>query len=248
MILAGCNSCFRCPTRPLAIVQQSRIPKGAARWRRRLPRRAAWVRGAACPEMLTDCHAGVPVRRDPAGPAFGRHPRRVDAGPGFPPGPSRLPDQLHRLRPGLPHGRPPAADPRRTPRHRRFRGQRPHPAWYRLPRPHPLPALGHVGLILLYDRQNQLVFGRILDAPTGTLTAVSPVLADRVAASPLLHRPGSADTPLSGLVVVSGETWLLSACPVLTSQRTGPPHGTLVLGRRLDAAKLETLSSAVMQH
>ena len=104
----------------------------------------------------------------------------------------------------------------------------------------------HVGLILLYDRQNQLVFGRILDAATGTLAAVSPVLADRVAASPLLHRPGNTDAPLSGLVLVSGETWLLSACPVLTSQRTGPPHGTLVLGRRLDAAKLEALSGAVM--
>lgn len=104
----------------------------------------------------------------------------------------------------------------------------------------------HISLLLLYDRLGRLVFGQSLDTETGKLKPVSRVLSDRLADSPLLHRPKDAESPLSGLVTVSGETWLVSACPVLTSLRKGPARGTLILGRRLDAEKIKALSAAVM--
>jgi len=104
----------------------------------------------------------------------------------------------------------------------------------------------HVSLLLLFDDAGRLVLGRSLDAATGTMEPASRALAERVAASRLLRRSGNEEGQASGLLVVPGETWLLAACPVLSSTREGPARGTLVMGRPLDAEKIKTLSEMVM--
>jgi len=104
----------------------------------------------------------------------------------------------------------------------------------------------HVGLLLFYDMAGRHVFGRAFDATAQRLEPVPEDVAARVAASPLVRGFGDGTAPTSGLLTVAGRTWILAACPVLTSLRKGPPRGILIMGRRLDAAKVKALSEIVM--
>src|SRR5687768_2440062 len=49
---------------------------------------------------------------------------------------------------------------------------------------------------------------------------------------------------ISGAVVLGDMPMMLSARPILTSQAEGPPNGTLILARYLDAAKVAHLAES----
>lgn len=104
----------------------------------------------------------------------------------------------------------------------------------------------HVSVLLFYDTAGRLVFGRSFNPAEHRLEPAPVDLARQVAASPLMRGFGDGDAPKSGLLTVSGRTWILAACPVLTSLRQGPSRGVLVMGRRLDPAKVKALSDIVM--
>ena len=92
---------------------------------------------------LRPVHAHLPRQHHSAGRAGGRDPGPVDPGHQLPRQPQRLPAQLHRLRPGLPHRGHPAFQPGRKTRRGRVRRPGADPHGHRLRGPHPLPALGH---------------------------------------------------------------------------------------------------------
>lgn len=104
----------------------------------------------------------------------------------------------------------------------------------------------HVGLLLFYDAVGKPVYGRVLDPATDTLVESPEALVRAVAQSRLAPEGGNTDRQRSGLLVVSGQAWLLASCPILTSTRQGPLHGMLVMGRRLDKANISRLSDRIM--
>ena len=88
-------------------------------------------------------HAHLSGQHHPPGPVGGRDTGSVDPGHQLPPQPQRLPAQLHRLRPGLPHRGHPPLYPGRETRRRRLRRSGAHPHGHGLCGPRPLSALGH---------------------------------------------------------------------------------------------------------
>ncbi|EFL52176.1 multi-sensor signal transduction histidine kinase [Solidesulfovibrio fructosivorans JJ]] len=104
----------------------------------------------------------------------------------------------------------------------------------------------HADLILIYDAAGSLVLGRTVQAADQKLLPVSRALSDKVAATRLVARPGKNGNVVSGMLIEGGTVWLLAACPILTSTREGPPHGVLVMGRRLDADNIAGLSELIM--
>lgn len=82
--------------------------------------------------------------------------------------------------------------------------------------------------------------GLMIPAP---LLVLSEAQTDALARLPGITDIASGDgTPLRASVQIGEDVYLIAVRPVLTSQRLGPAHGALVLGRRLDAALLANLS------
>lgn len=104
----------------------------------------------------------------------------------------------------------------------------------------------NIDLLLLYDDQGHLVLGRARDAATETLEPAPQALAEQVAASSLPRQAGRTQRQATGTLTASGQTWLLAACPVLSSSREGPARGVLVMGRLLDAAMVQRLADMIM--
>ena len=89
------------------------------------------------------CMRICPGQHHPARPVGGRGAGPVDPGRQLPHRPQRLPAQLHRLRPGLPHRGHPPLKPGREARRRRVRRPGADPHGHGLRGPRPLSALGH---------------------------------------------------------------------------------------------------------
>ena len=92
---------------------------------------------------LRPVHAHLPGQHHPARPVGGRRAGPVDPGHQLPHQPQRLPAQLHRLRPGLPHRGHPAPEPGRKTGPGRLRRPGADPHGHGLRGPGPLSALGH---------------------------------------------------------------------------------------------------------
>ncbi|MGE4539190.1 MAG: CHASE4 domain-containing protein [Desulfovibrio sp.] len=104
----------------------------------------------------------------------------------------------------------------------------------------------HVGLLLLFDAAGRLILGRTLAADGKDLAPVPEALTQHLTASPFLRQALGGEKAISGVLGAGGEAWLVAACPVLTSLRQGPARGVMVMGQRLDAARIKALGEAVM--
>lgn len=104
----------------------------------------------------------------------------------------------------------------------------------------------NVDLLLLYDDQGHLVLGRSRDLEAEAVEPAPQALAEQVAASSLPRQAGRTQRQATGILTTPGQSWLLAACPVLTSAREGPARGVLVMGRRLDEAMVKRLSDMIM--
>ena len=56
---------------------------------------------------------------------------------------------------------------------------------------------------------------------------------------------GKRNAALNGILDLDGKLWLLAFQPILTSKASGPPRGTLVMGRELDSTVISSLSRSV---
>ncbi len=99
-----------------------------------------------------------------------------------------------------------------------------------------------LNLIAYFNKENQIVWGATFSNQTST--AMPEVILDQLASykSLFIADPG---VEISGLIVLDEMPVLIAAHPILTSEHEGPVHGTLMMGRNLDQAELELLSTAV---
>ncbi len=73
--------------------------------------------------------------------------------------------------------------------------------------------------------------------------ALPPDVADIARHLPELLAHGGIDSTIAGLVMIEGRPMLVSSHPILRSDKTGPPRGTLVMGRYLDGQRHRHLAS-----
>ena len=99
-----------------------------------------------------------------------------------------------------------------------------------------------LNVILLFDTAGQLVYGKAFDRDQEVETPLPDGLLEQVA-----HLLPLADVESyqRGILPLPGGPMLLAARPILTSEALGPPHGTLVMGRVLDATLVNRLAEAL---
>lgn|GEM_PF-1358672 len=102
----------------------------------------------------------------------------------------------------------------------------------------------HLDMLLFFDEKGRLVFGaghdqdfNVTPAPVRAIAAITPD-------SPLfLRRENSAP---GGVVMSSEGPLLVVARPILSSEKSGAPRGTLVMARYVDAHREQALADQIM--
>jgi len=104
-------------------------------------------------------------------------------------------------------------------------------------------AQNRLSLLLLVTPGGKIVFSNAYDLARRAERPVPP-------AETFFRGPGDALLPLEadgrqGLIRMPDGPLMIAAYPVLTSERTGPPRGTLIMGRALDDAEIARLANAL---
>jgi PAS domain S-box-containing protein len=102
-----------------------------------------------------------------------------------------------------------------------------------------------VNMMLFLDRQARLVHGVAVDLETGTLADPPEGIDAKLGPDSPLLAFTPEDGSNSGVLLLPEGPLLVAAQPILTSQWGGPSRGTLVFGRFLDKAEVESLSAEV---
>ncbi|HOW96471.1 MAG TPA: CHASE4 domain-containing protein [Kiritimatiellia bacterium] len=93
-----------------------------------------------------------------------------------------------------------------------------------------------IRLLIIVDPSGAVVWGGIRDPESSAVRPLPDDAARWLAPGAPLARGEEGDWSLAGLMSLAGEPLVVAARPILTSQREGPPRGTVVMGRALDAA------------
>ncbi|MGC8879219.1 MAG: response regulator [Anaerolineae bacterium] len=96
----------------------------------------------------------------------------------------------------------------------------------------------HLNVILLTDTAGHLVYGKAFDLGQETEMPLPDDLLEQIAPLLPLADPQSYRR---GILPLAEGPMLLTARPILTSDALGPPRGTLIMGRTLNAALLQRL-------
>ena len=99
-----------------------------------------------------------------------------------------------------------------------------------------------INVIAFINIAGRTVFAKAFDFDLGHAVDVPDALTKPAEALPglLEHPDPSAD--ITGLILVDDRPMLITAQPILTSKKTGPIRGTLIMGRWLDEGKKQELA------
>lgn len=98
-----------------------------------------------------------------------------------------------------------------------------------------------VNALYLLDRQGTVLWRLLLDLDTGEELTASDLPSDHFAADHPILTLRPADRPFHGLMETQAGLMVISAAPILTNERQGPPAGTFILGRLLTAGIIDRL-------
>ena len=88
----------------------------------------------------------------------------------------------------------------------------------------------------------RLVYGKAYDVRNTTYVSFPESVRERIKpGSLLLSHPGINST-ITGILSLPEGPMLVASVPILSSQRTGPAHGTLIFGRYLDSQEVADLA------
>ena len=100
----------------------------------------------------------------------------------------------------------------------------------------------HANLLAFVDANGAVVWAKSADLAANTVSSTLPAgeATYLASGSPLLSHP-DLGAPVTGIVSLPGGPMLVVSRAILTSDGTGPSHGTMVLGRSLDAAEVAAI-------
>ena len=100
-----------------------------------------------------------------------------------------------------------------------------------------------LSLLLIIDAAGQLVFGKAFDLPSSSeIPLPDDWLRRTVSAGSLLLDQTAPDSRVAGILDLAPSPLLVASRPVVSSDGTGPVHGSLIMGRALDAAEVGRLA------
>jgi PAS domain S-box-containing protein len=101
-----------------------------------------------------------------------------------------------------------------------------------------------LNVIVFLNREGQLVWGKGFDLRTQKATPIPDGFLALLKAKNLLMEHANAQSVHAGVVLLPEGVTLVVSRPIVTSQRTGPIRGTLIMGRFMDAALMKQLASS----
>ena len=100
----------------------------------------------------------------------------------------------------------------------------------------------NIQMMLYFDRDGQMLWGTIVDPTNANEVPLDQELLQAITLGhPLLRNPRDPDRVL-GIVQARSAPMLVSALPILTNAREGPPAGTLITGRYVDNGLIESMA------
>lgn len=100
-----------------------------------------------------------------------------------------------------------------------------------------------LNFMLFFDNSNRLVFGKAFDLINQTETDIPQILQVHFVKNTSLLDHSTLESHLAGIILLPDQDPLLVASrPIVTSDYQGPIHGTLILGRYIDAEQVKALA------
>lgn len=101
---------------------------------------------------------------------------------------------------------------------------------------------GNFNLALIIDPGGRIVFGKAVDLERSVEIPLPSRFTQPFATDDLLIRQPDATSSVTGILIDANTSMLIAARPIVTSANTGPPRGTLLMARFLDAQFIRNLS------
>jgi len=100
-----------------------------------------------------------------------------------------------------------------------------------------------VSLMVFINKAGKIVFAQEFDLTAGKAKSAAEDLAVHIGAGSILLTHTTTESITTGLILLSEGPMIISAQPILKSDRSGPARGTLIFGRLLDRAEISKLAS-----
>jgi signal transduction histidine kinase len=98
-------------------------------------------------------------------------------------------------------------------------------------------------VLAFYNRTGELVWGGAYDLDTEQPLELPKLVRTQLPAEHFLRQRFSSEEPVAGIVQTELGPFLVVSRPVLTSAGEGPPMGSVLMGRALDAAAITRLAA-----
>ena len=99
-----------------------------------------------------------------------------------------------------------------------------------------------LNLMLYIDPSGQITFGKAFDLENEEEIPFPPSISTYLTEHDFLVTHRDAESSYAGTIVLPEGPMLIASNPILTSEHEGPMQGTLIMGRYLDAAKIDELA------
>ena len=103
-----------------------------------------------------------------------------------------------------------------------------------------------LNLMLYIGASGQVVFSKAFDLESEEEMPLPPSIANYLAGHDYLVAHQDTESRYTGTIVLPEGPMIISSQPILTSEGQGPVRGTLVMGRYLDAAKMNELAEITL--
>ena len=97
---------------------------------------------------------------------------------------------------------------------------------------------GKLSAILFVDLSGQVIYSKTMDLDR---QVEQPTSMEWAAYLPALTKLPTLQSRINGVVSLDHESFLVTACPILTSKNQEPIHGTLIMGRELKREQIQDL-------
>ena len=103
-----------------------------------------------------------------------------------------------------------------------------------------------LNLMLYIDPSGQITFGKAFDLENEEEIPLPPSISTYLTEHDFLVTHRDAESSYAGTIVLPEGPMLIASNPILTSEDEGPIRGTLIMGRYLDAAKVDELAEITL--
>ncbi len=98
-----------------------------------------------------------------------------------------------------------------------------------------------IDVVSISDADDKVLFAAEFDRKRGLEIPVTPEIRAKLDSIPTLARASVSSESISGIIVTAEGPMLIDSQPVHTSAGTGPPRGTMVMGRRLTESEVKEI-------